>query len=83
MIRITLSRRNLETLLRMLDCNVAVPRLKRLVADDIGLFVTAEENEEHYDSNDRQPEVRGIRGIGPEHIGIGSTPIITDEDCPF
>jgi hypothetical protein len=83
-IRITLSRRNLDTLIRMLDVQVGNPTLKRIVADDIHLYVTAEEDAEHYDSNDRQPEVRGVRGIGPEHVAaLAPVPILTDEDVPF
>lgn len=47
-VRVTLSRRNLEHLLQMLDHNVGSPSLKRRVENDTYLYVVAEENESHY-----------------------------------
>ena len=68
-ISVTLSRRNLNTLLKMLDMKVGYPSLHRLV-DSSGtiLKVTAEEDAEHYNSQDRNAEARGEMGQGPEHV---------------
>lgn len=71
--RVTLSRRNLLTLLKMLDVKVGEPVLRRIVSPlDVEprtiLYVRAEEDEQHYASLDRQESVRGVMGIGPEHI---------------
>lgn len=69
---ITLSRRNLLTLIKMLDEKVGEPTLRRTV-DDAGvvLRVTAEEDSEHYNSETRAASVRGAAGVGPEHVKDG------------
>jgi hypothetical protein len=62
-VKITLSRRNLETLLKMLDANVGTTALHRSVKfspDDLKLIVQAEENEHHYGAR--------VPGVGPEDI---------------
>jgi hypothetical protein len=53
-IHIALSRRNLEHLLTMLDRKVGSPTLKRRDGE-LALFVTAEENEEHYQGREPGP----------------------------
>jgi hypothetical protein len=62
-VTITLSRRNLETLITMLDVHVGMPVLyRRIVTDttDVLLTVRAEENDDHYAS--RTP------GVGPDAV---------------
>lgn len=70
-IKISLSRRNLVTLLKMLDGNVAQPELHRRV-DDSGtiLSVKAEEDNEHYISENRQAAVLGRMGDGPDVVDL-------------
>jgi len=68
-IAISLSRRNLETLLKCLDNGVPVAALVRQVSDDgTVLTVKAEENEEHYASGQRNEAARGRMGIGPDDV---------------
>lgn len=67
-IHITLSRRNLETLTKMLDRAVGITALHRVVSDDCTLVVQAEEDKDHYESKDRHEDQRGRMGIGPEDI---------------
>ena len=69
LISISLSRRNLLTLIKCLDQNVAMPILRRRV-DDEGtvLVVKAEEDMEHYNSNARQPAAQSIMGVGPDDV---------------
>lgn len=67
-ISIALSRRNLRTLLKMLDTGVGMPVLHRTVGDGVVLFVKAEEDQEHYTSPDRQEGLRGVMGVGPEDV---------------
>jgi len=57
---VTLSRRNLETLIKMLDHKTGIASLKRLTDEGV-LLVRAEEDDEHYADRD-------TRGIGPEDI---------------
>jgi hypothetical protein len=72
-ISISLSRRNLQTLLAMLDYQTGLNALSRIVAEDgTSLTVWAEEDAEHYASNDRQAHVRNKMGIGPDDLpGVG------------
>lgn len=66
-LNLKLSRRNLLTLIKCLDMRVSKPSIHR---DTGGSFVivTAEEDEEHYASEDRQPNVRGKMGDGPDDV---------------
>ena len=66
---LVLSRRNLETLLKMLDRKTGICTLHRAI-DDLGRVfrVSAEEDTEHYSSEERNPGDRGVMGIGPEDI---------------
>lgn len=57
---VSLSRRNLETLIKMLDQRVGMPSLVRRTESGIILRVRAEENDEHY--GERKP------GKGPEDV---------------
>lgn len=66
-VTISLSRRNLETLLKMLDLKVGMPHLRRQVGGGI-LTIHAQENEEHYASQERNEEARGRMGVGPEDL---------------
>lgn len=59
-VHVRLSRRNLEHLIKMLDTNVGMPTLKRRIENGTTLFVSAEENADHY--SEREP------GLGAEHI---------------
>jgi hypothetical protein len=74
---VTLSRRNLQQLLNMLDKKVGRPCLTRLLGEGRVLLVQAEEDVEHYNSEDREQAVRGIAGPGFNHggdvpmVGIG------------
>lgn len=63
---ISLSRRNLETLTKMLDAGVGMPHLIRRVSDELVLEVRSQEDAEHYNSEDRDAIVRGRMGIGPD-----------------
>lgn len=66
---IALSRRNLLTLLKMLDQNVGEPTLRRTLAGgDHTIRVTAEEDTHHYASKAREPVVRGVQGVGPDDV---------------
>lgn len=68
-LRIALSRRNLLTLIKLLDEHVGQPELHRLVdADGTVLFVKAEEDMEHYNSASRQESARSIMGVGPDDV---------------
>lgn len=57
---ITLSRRNLETLMKMLDTGAGMSGLQRRIDANTLLVVQAEENADHY--KERTP------GIGPEDV---------------
>ena len=57
---ITLSRRNLETLMKLLDTGAAMPNLYRVVKPHGLVIICAEENDEHYATRPM--------GIGPEDI---------------
>lgn len=63
-IELSLSRTNLETLLMELDDPMSRRTLYRIVRDEprLLLIVTAEEDCDHYQSEDRQPDLRGKRG---------------------
>jgi hypothetical protein len=62
---VTLSKRNLETLTKMVTLNVGVPRLVRSCENGLGLVVDVEQNEYHYNGD---PERKAPMGIGPEHV---------------
>lgn len=65
---VSLSRRNLLTLLKMLDHNAGLCTLHRSLGNDMALHVQAEEDLPHYQSEAREDIVRGICGIGPEDV---------------
>lgn len=68
-LRVALSRRNLLTLIKMLDEHVGQPELHRIVAEDgTVLYVKAEEDMEHYNSASRQESARSIMGVGPDDV---------------
>lgn len=64
---ITLSRRNLETLIKCLDYKVGMPAIHRMVADGLDIVIKAEENEEHYNSEARGDK-KGQTGVGPDDV---------------
>lgn len=57
---VSLSRRNLETLIKMLDQKTGIASLSRRTESGITVLVQAEENAEHYQG--RTP------GFGPEDV---------------
>lgn len=70
MIIISLSRRNLETGIRMLDQQVSIPFIHRNM-DEGGIYlqIRFEEDAEHYHSEDRNESSRGNMGVGPDGRG--------------
>lgn len=66
-IKIALSRRNLLYLLKALDLNVSSPALHRWTDKGL-LLVKAEEDDQHYNSEQREEPVRGIKGVGPDEL---------------
>lgn len=58
---ITLSRHNLETLIKMLDLGVGMPVIHRTI-QGVRLIVQAEQNADHY--KDREP------GVGSEDVKV-------------
>lgn len=54
-IHVTLSKRNLEHLLKAHELNVGVPTLKRVTEDGTNLYVTVEADAEHYQDRDADP----------------------------
>lgn len=66
---ITLSRRNLQTLLKMLDLRVGQPILRRGLDDGSVLVIKAEEDEVHYQAPERGTS-QGKMGDGPDDIQL-------------
>lgn len=67
-VRVTLSRRNLTTLLNLLDRNVGMSSLRRACESNISLIVVVEEDAEHYGL--REPGV-AVDAKGNVSYGIG------------
>lgn len=72
-VRVSLSRRNLTTLLNLLDRNVGMPGLRRACESNVSLIVSAEEDAEHYGL--REPGVM-VDAKGTVSYGIAPRPIL-------
>lgn len=59
-VAVTLSRRNLETLIKMLDRKTGISAIRRQTESGTSVWVHAEENDAHYG----EP----VPGIGPEDV---------------
>jgi hypothetical protein len=77
LVHISLSRRNVETLLKMVDGNVGEPTLNRTVEGGVALVVTVQSDEDHYAG---RPEHHKIPGPSVEKILRAVT--IANEDRP-
>ena len=66
-LHLKLSRRNLLTLLKLLDEKVDEPFLTR-IQGHTQIVVTAEEDQDHYTSTERDVRSRGGMGIGPDDV---------------
>lgn len=64
-VRVQLSRRNLTQLIEMLDRKVGNSTLKRLTETGVPLYVTAEEDDEHYGDRKPGPGLDEIRHLLP------------------